>query len=179
MRSLIAHQGVSEQRSLFVEGNEYWVFNLIKDHSHSLQFQFYDQYIAKLWHRSFINYSRLSPYDFSDLLHSARFWTLTWIKQDQMNLDLWPRERTIFCHKRPYKAIKRPCKTTQDHTRPHKATHANCRKNNSKNIRGEATQGHSRQTWQCNFHNVINVPQKITLCSHWATKVNSSLYTVP
>ena len=51
-----------------------------------------------------------------DDAHPARQRFTGSIKQDQMNLDLWPREETIFCHKRPYKAIKRPCKTTQGHT---------------------------------------------------------------
>ena len=83
--------------------------------------------------------------------------TLMWNKkgvsfrqQDKMNLDLWPREKTILCHKRPYKAIKRPHEATRGHTRPHKATRGQTRP--------------SKANTAIQYHNVT---LKITLCSYW------------
>ena len=32
-------------------------------------------------------------------------WDFFAMEQDQMNLDLWPREKTIFCHKILFKAM--------------------------------------------------------------------------
>ena len=75
-----------------------------------------------------------------------------------MNFDLWPREKTIFCHKMRYTAITRPFKAMLSWIRSYMIMKSN------KTIRGhirlfKATQGHTRQTRQ--FNSII-----WRFCSH-------------
>ena len=69
-------------------------------------------------------------------------------KQDQMHLDLWPREKTMQYHKRPYKTMQghtRPQYVAQGHARSYKAT------DGRENIK----------QWFCHF-------ELVTFCSIWS-----------
>ena len=68
-------------------------------------------------------------------------------KQDQMNLDLWPREMAIWSHNTT-QYHKRPQKTIQSHAKPHKAMQSHIRPYRA--IQGQNT--------AIRYH---NVPQKM------------------